>query len=999
MNNTIVFKTISPLFRLSLCTFGYLSATSEISFAQVTSDNTVNTQVTQNGNLAEITRGETRGSNLFHSFQGFSVPSNNEVYFNNANDISNIFSRVTGGNISNIDGLIRANGNANLFLINPAGIMFGEGARLDIGGSFYGSTATSILFENGEFSAVDLENPPLLTINAPIGLGFRDNPGDVNVQASNLRVPPGQNISIIGGEVNADNAIIAALDGTVNLAALSKAGTVIFKDNFGLDISDSSLANISLSNQTRINVDGAVGGDMLVYANNLTLANESIFNAGINSSDSNINTQAGNIIVNTSNTLALELGSLIRNNVSKNSFGNAGDIIITTQSLSISNNSRLSTISSGNGNTGNITVNAENITLKGNAEIKSQILANTVGKAGDISIDTNSLSLAENSLIFTNVSGQGDTGNINITARDLISLEKSSFLNQILANAIGNGGLINVKSKSLNLNRSSWLTDTKGKGNAGSIFIDIENKINLTNGSVLLTQVGTGAIGNAGNINIVTDYLISENSLIIADSSDLGNGGDINITADDTILLQGFPEALAEISAEVQQLPSQIITGLNENINESTNIVESAGQGNAGNINLSARKLIMKDLALVTSNIEENTLGTGGEININVDSISLENDAFISTFTESEFDAGSIKINAQTLELLSGGKLVTSTDGIGNAGTIELGIVDSIVIDNSIPSSIPKVVLEDAVINELQGRTGLFVNATDRATGNAGDIFVKTNSNLRTNQIILANNAEISADGGNEGNAGNILIETNSLSLDNNVSVMATTFFNTGGNVNLQVLEDITLNNDSLISAQAFNNANGGNVTIDGRFVIAFPNGNNDILASAQQGRGGNISINAQSLFGIQQRFPSNSTNDINASSEISGLEGTVEISTPDINPIQGATELPSNVIAPQQTTVQACQTNREIASKNGLTIKGKGGAPPAPELPLNSQNISINGEYIGNTAAISQPFETSKGKIQPARGISVSKDGKVTLTAYRTNNAGERIPETKLNC
>ncbi len=134
-------------------------------------------KVNQNGNVSEITGGETRGSNLFHSFQDFSVGTGNEAFFDNANDISNIFSRVTGGNISNIDGLIRANGSADLFLINPAGIIFGENARLDIGGSFYGSTASSILFENGEFSAADLENPPLLTVNAPIGLGFRDEPG------------------------------------------------------------------------------------------------------------------------------------------------------------------------------------------------------------------------------------------------------------------------------------------------------------------------------------------------------------------------------------------------------------------------------------------------------------------------------------------------------------------------------------------------------------------------------------------------------------------------------------------------------------------------------------------------------------------------------------------------------------------------------------------------------------------------------------------------------
>ncbi len=151
-------QVISPLLQVGICTFSYLYASSNTTLAQVTSDGTVNTQVNQNGNVAEITGGETRGSNLFHSFQDFSVSTGNEAFFNNANDISNIFSRVTGGNVSNIDGLIRANGSASLFLINPAGIIFGEGARLDIGGSFYGSSASSILFEDGEFSAADLDN-------------------------------------------------------------------------------------------------------------------------------------------------------------------------------------------------------------------------------------------------------------------------------------------------------------------------------------------------------------------------------------------------------------------------------------------------------------------------------------------------------------------------------------------------------------------------------------------------------------------------------------------------------------------------------------------------------------------------------------------------------------------------------------------------------------------------------------------------------------------------
>ena len=166
--------------KLFLTTIACLSDSPVLS--QVTTDGTVNTQVNTNGNVLEITGGERRGGNLFHSFQDFSVGTGNEAFFNNGNAIENIFSRVTGGNISNIDGLIRANGSASLFLINPAGIIFGENARLSIGGSFYSSTADRILFEDGEFSAADLANPPVLTVNAPIGLGFRDNPADITVR-------------------------------------------------------------------------------------------------------------------------------------------------------------------------------------------------------------------------------------------------------------------------------------------------------------------------------------------------------------------------------------------------------------------------------------------------------------------------------------------------------------------------------------------------------------------------------------------------------------------------------------------------------------------------------------------------------------------------------------------------------------------------------------------------------------------------------------------------
>ncbi|MEO0834720.1 MAG: filamentous hemagglutinin, partial [Cyanobacteria bacterium J06642_3] len=193
----------------------------------------------------------------------------------------------------------------------------------------------------------------------------------------------------------------------------------------------------------------------------------------------------------------------------------------------------------------------------------------------------------------------------------------------------------------------------------------------------------------------------------------------------------------------------------------------------------------------------------------------------------------------------------------------------------------------------------------------------------------------------------------------------------------------------------------GGNININTNSIVAFPNGNNDILANSQQGQGGNITINAESLFGIAEgkAVKGNGTNDIDASSGIEGLDGTVTINTPDISSIQRETELPSNVVEPEQTVAQACQSSSAtIASQNYLTVKVRGVIPADPALPLDSENVLINGETIP-TSIVPQPIETTQGKIQPARGIKVKPDGGIILTAYQTNNSGTRIPESKMNC
>ena len=243
-------------------------------------------------------------------------------------------------------GLLGVSGNADLFLINPQGIIFGENARLDLNGSFVGSSANSINFADGtQFGTTELEGGTLLTVNVPVGLQYGNSRSIVNRstwqndlgEVVGLEVEPGNNITLLGGDLNFEGGNVTAKGGSINLGGLSAAGTITLDENGGIN-PQAIRADINLSNGADVDARGD-RGRIDLDAGNLTLqgGEASSIRAGIATT---MGTQAGNISIDAGN-IRIDQSSIL-NSVEAGATGNAGDINITANSLNLTNGGGIS---------------------------------------------------------------------------------------------------------------------------------------------------------------------------------------------------------------------------------------------------------------------------------------------------------------------------------------------------------------------------------------------------------------------------------------------------------------------------------------------------------------------------------------------------------------------------------------------------------------------------------------------------------------------------------
>jgi filamentous hemagglutinin family protein len=528
----------------SLVVSGVLSFQCDRAFSQVTPDDTLGDESsvvnTRDATNESIDGGAIRGQNLFHSFEEFNVGEDRGVYFANPDAVTDIFSRVTGDNVSNILGTLGVDGAANLFLINPNGIVFGKGASLDVQGSFAATTADGIEFgDRGFFGVTDPESPKLLTINPSAYLFNQVAPGaiansskasaDSNPETSfdddffGLRVPDGQSLLLLGGNVETNGGGLVASGGRIDIGAVTGQGVVGLNNNGSLNIPDSILrGNVSLTNSAGFLVSGDDGGDIAIAAKNISLDSASGIYAGILSNLDLPNAQAGDLNLNATGTVIVkDDNSFISNNVFAGAVGSGGDIIIQAGNLVAINGGQISSSTFGEGYSGDISITVDNtITLVESVIVNNVQDSDAVGNAGNIEITTGSLSATNGSQINSFTRGRGNAGDITIQATDAITFDgvdsndnNSSVFSSVEAGGIGNGGDINITAGSLSLTNGAKLNASVDEA---SNFLAANFDIN------------SSTPNSSGNISILTSNLNLNNSAEISTSNLIGeNGGDI----------------------------------------------------------------------------------------------------------------------------------------------------------------------------------------------------------------------------------------------------------------------------------------------------------------------------------------------------------------------------------------------------------------------------------------------------------------------------------------
>lgn len=921
-------KTKSCLAILTLfCLTGSLSVQAQTytpSNRVPVADTTLGTQVTGTNNNFNITGGVTKGQTTFHSFTDFSVPTNGQANFTNPANNRDIITRVTGNSFSDINGIVNTNG-ANFFLINPNGITFGTGARLNVGKAFVGTTANGINLVDGNgrtltFGTNQSGDAPLLSVAPNVlfnvaSLNIGTGSGSINNFGTLQTTNDSQYIGFIGGNVNVNGGKIIAPGGRVDIGGLNTDGVVsvnsdglVFNSTIPVrsDVTITNGSSVSVrANQTLNPVDptffpnaASAGSSININANRIEVSKSGERFKSTNK-DGQINQALGGLDAGLEVNSGTKTGTI--GNISLNA---TGDILI--QRAALFNLVRSGAQGSQNPG-GGITIVGNNITITDSSEISTDLSQNAVGRGGDIDIkalgnfslveptptDVTKLKDYADSVIAASTYGRGNSGKVKIAVGgNAVVSDNNAIASTVEETGIGDSSGIQIDAGSLQvLNGSQILTQaapspTGQQGKAGNIDITTTGDITifgskdpttltaLANRDNPLSVVASSSYrtGNAGKVTLTTPGKLSvaNRGAILSQIRENGNGtsGGINLSAGELVLTN-----LSQISSSLGTY----------NQTSTANPQGTAGDiyiKTTGNITLnedpSLESLIFgeKKNNFSPSIIFSSVFGTGngGKITIETPgklSISTRDTIASNVESSGQGNSAGIKINAGELLLFNEGQILSFAAGdtpkAGKAGDIDIKTTGDITISGK---NNPAAAL---LVSQETGSTSVSkISSSSFRSGAGGNISLDAGGT-----ISLVNRGGILAEGSStlSGNsAGDITISSKQLNLDRgDISLAAV---DRSGNLKIATQNGISMVNESSINS---NNTNGtaGGIAISAPLITLD---NSKINAQSNSGKGGNIKISGNDLLLLRRKSQISTT--AFSTSQADGDGGNIDINT-----------------------------------------------------------------------------------------------------------------------
>lgn len=808
----------------------------------VANSRALGTSVTQAGTFVTIDAGTRAGTNLFHSFAQFNLGAGDTArWVRAAGDgasLTNVISRVTGGQASLISGTLDSTAlpNASFFFINPAGVIFGAGARVNVPAAAYVSTAGELRFADGARFAVSASNGSTLSMAAPESFGFLGGQGAIEARSVGASLAPATaKLSFSGSEVRISNAalnpgdrlVLGGLDlvgvgggaDMVRLAdplATPRAGAVTLRNlpvvlstvdglSSGLRIGG---GQVSLDKVDVISDAGgsARGGDLRVRADRLQLTGGSQLVSSARASG------AGGDI-------ALSAGQIVGDGVrltSVTTTGAAGGRIslAATDALEIGGQSFLTSTTSGPGIGGEIALSSPDLLLEGAFVISSAL---GTGRGGLISATAPSMRLFDANLIAValgasrpgdvridggviEISGGsygsspgaiGDSGAVNVMASTRLSVLGAAFT---ASSASDNGaGSITLRGPQIQLTETRIQADNSGNGGAGAVIVEADTL--LLDETIIRAEVNGAPGDRLGLIRLKSrGDLQLVNSTITSNTNDRGPGGIIDISGRDVRL-------------EDSRLQSDTL---------------GFGSGDAGSVSVRADTLLVRN-GFITSN--SNSRGNGGDVLLQAGTILLDTSAAVRSDARDSGNAGQVTVRAGSLTVLESAAITSrAQSGTGKAGAVAIEADTLTMVDGRISSGTNTsgdagtvTIKAGAILLDSERRDLTFITSETLGAGKAGGVFIDARS------LIVRNGAAISSDTFDDGDAGTISIRADTL----------------------------TVQDGGFISSDSAGGGNAGGVFITAGTLRVIGNGSDNTFISSDSlgaGNAGEVQVTARSL-------------------------------------------------------------------------------------------------------------------------------------------------------